>query len=150
MQSLWFTLLTCIAFMVLVGYIAYRKTRGTTNGSEGYFLAGRGLSGGFIAGSLLLTNLSAEQLVGLNGQAFRTNLSNMAWEVTAGVAVVLMGLYLLPKYLNMSITTLPEFLSKRFDEGGASLYCRFIYGWVRTRHDSFDALLWGSSRSEIV
>ncbi|MYL64319.1 solute:sodium symporter family transporter [Bacillus hwajinpoensis] len=117
MQSLWFTLLSCVAFMVLVGYIAYRKTRGTTSGSDGYFLAGRGLSGGFIAGSLLLTNLSAEQLVGLNGQAFRTNLSNMAWEVTAGVAVVLMGLYLLPKYLNMSITTLPEFLSKRFDEG---------------------------------
>lgn len=116
-QNIWFTLLSCVFFMALVAFISYKKTKGNTDSSTGYFLAGRGLTGGFIAGSLLLTNLSAEQLVGLNGQAFRTNLSNMAWEVTAGIAIVLMGLYLLPKYINFSITTLPEFLSKRFDEG---------------------------------
>ncbi|MGP4068093.1 solute:sodium symporter family transporter [Halobacillus sp. B29] len=115
-SNIWFTMLSCIFFMGLVAFISYKQTKGNTNSSDGYFLAGRGLSGGFIAGSLLLTNLSAEQLVGLNGQAYRTNLSNMAWEVTAGLSIVLMGLYLLPKYMNLSITTLPEFLSKRFDE----------------------------------
>lgn len=103
--------------MGLVAWLSYVKTKGEVSDSTGYFLAGRGLTGGFIAGSLLLTNLSAEQLIGLNGQAYRTNLSNMAWEVTAAFAVIIMAVYLLPKYLGGSFTTLPEFLSKRFDEG---------------------------------
>ncbi len=115
--SIWFTLLSCAFFMGLVSWISYLKTKGEVSDSAGYFLAGRGLTGGFIAGSLLLTNLSAEQLIGLNGQAYRTNLSNMAWEVTAAFAVIIMAVYLLPKYLGGSFTTLPEFLSKRFDEG---------------------------------
>ncbi|WP_029285843.1 solute:sodium symporter family transporter [Metabacillus indicus] len=117
MGGIWFTLLSCAFFMGLVAWISYLKTKGGNEDSNGYFLAGRGLTGGFIAGSLLLTNLSAEQLVGLNGQAYRTNLSNMAWEVTSAFAIVVMALYLLPKYLGGSFTTLPEFLSKRFDEG---------------------------------
>lgn len=116
-SGLWLTIVSCILFMALVAYISYRKTKGSTSDSAGYFLAGRGLTGTVIAGSLLLTNLSAEQLVGLNGQAFRANLTNMAWEVTAAFAIVLLALYLLPKYMNANITTLPEFLSKRFDEG---------------------------------
>jgi len=56
-----YTMLTCIAFMALVGWIAYQKTKGEVDTQDGYFLAGRGLTGTFIAGSLLLTNLSAEQ-----------------------------------------------------------------------------------------
>ncbi|WP_077623582.1 solute:sodium symporter family transporter [Sediminibacillus massiliensis] len=113
--SLWFTLLSCLFFMGIIAFVAYRKTKNQVSDSSGYFLAGRGLTGGFIAGSLLLTNLSAEQLVGLNGQAYRANLSNMAWEVTAPIAIVIMALYLLPRYLGGSVTTLPEFLHKRFD-----------------------------------
>lgn len=115
--SIWFTLISCVFFMFLVAIISYWKTKGEVNDSTGYFLAGRGLTGIFIAGSLLLTNLSAEQLIGLNGQAYRSNLSNMAWEVTASFAIVIMALYLLPKYLGGAFTTLPEFLSNRFDEG---------------------------------
>lgn len=116
-MSLIFTLVTCALFMGLVGYISYRKSKGHVNDSDGYFLAGRGLTGGFIAGSLLLTNLSAEQLIGLNGQAYRANLSNMAWEVTAPIAVIVLALILLPKYLGGAFSTLPEFLSSRFDDG---------------------------------
>lgn len=112
-----FTLISAAFFMGLVAWYSYVKTKGEVSDSAGYFLAGRGLTGGFIAGSLLLTNLSAEQLVGLNGQAYRTNLSNMAWEVTAAFAIIVMAIYLLPKYLGGNFTTLPEFLSKRFDEG---------------------------------
>ena len=66
--------------MALVGYVSYRRTRGQTQSRDGYFLAGHGLTGTFIAGSLLLTNLSAEQLIGLNGSAYAFNLSSMAWE----------------------------------------------------------------------
>lgn len=101
--------------MALVGVISWAKTRGTADTKDGYFLAGRGLGATFIAGSLLLTNLSAEQLIGLNGSAYGSNLSSMGWEVTAAIATVAMALIFLPKYLAGAFTTLPEFLNDRFD-----------------------------------
>lgn len=102
--------------MGLVAFISWRKTRGEVDTQEGYFLAGRGLSAVFIAGSLLLTNLSAEQLIGLNGSAYGFNLSSMAWEVTAAFATVCMAFIFLPRYLAGAFTTLPQFLSDRFDD----------------------------------
>ncbi|WP_337019571.1 solute:sodium symporter family transporter [Oceanobacillus massiliensis] len=112
-----FTIISCAFFMGIVAWYSYMKTKNTVSDSEGYFLAGRGLTGGFIAGSLVLTNLSAEQLVGLNGQAYNSNLSNMSWEVTAGISVTILALILLPRYLGGAFTTLPQFLSTRFDHG---------------------------------
>ena len=110
------TLLSCTFFMAIVGYISYLKTKGEVNTKDGYFLAGRGLTGTFIAGSMILTNLSAEQLIGLNGSAFGYNMSSMAWEVTAGLSTIIMALVFLPRYLAGAFSTLPEFLSERFDE----------------------------------
>ncbi|MEM8918376.1 MAG: solute:sodium symporter family transporter [Pseudomonadota bacterium] len=115
-SSLLFTLASCLFFMGLVAWISWRRTRGTVEDKDGYFLAGRGLSSVFIAGSLLLTNLSAEQLIGLNGSAYGYNLSSMAWEVTAAVATIAMALIFLPRYLAGAFTTLPEFLNDRFDD----------------------------------
>lgn len=103
--------------MALVAWISYRKTRGDVSTQDGYFLAGRGLGATFIAGSLLLTNLSAEQLIGLNGSAYGFNLSSMAWEVTAAFATICMAFIFLPRYLAGAFSTLPEFLNKRFDDG---------------------------------
>ncbi|MDP3517934.1 MAG: solute:sodium symporter family transporter [Pseudohongiella sp.] len=111
------TLLSCAFFMALVAWISYRKTRGDVSTQDGYFLAGRGLSAIFIAGSMLLTNLSAEQLIGLNGSAYGFNLSSMAWEVTAAFATICMAFIFLPRYLAGAFSTLPEFLNKRFDDG---------------------------------
>jgi len=110
------TLGSCVGFMALVAVVAYYYTRGETDSKDGYFLAGRNLGGIFIAGSLLLTNLSAEQLIGLNGSAYGFNLSSMAWEVTAAVSTVAMAMIFLPRYLAGAFTTLPEFLRGRFDE----------------------------------
>ncbi|TFH75285.1 solute:sodium symporter family transporter [Gammaproteobacteria bacterium LSUCC0112] len=110
------TLLSCAFFMALVAWISYRKTRGDVSTQDGYFLAGRGLSAIFIAGSMLLTNLSAEQLIGLNGSAYGFNLSSMAWEVTAAFATICMAFIFLPRYLAGAFSTLPEFLNKRFDD----------------------------------
>lgn len=115
-NELLLTISTCIAFMAIVAFVSYWKTRGEVDTKDGYFLAGRGLTGTFIAGSLLLTNLSAEQLIGLNGSAYGYNLSSMGWEVTAAIATIFMALVFLPRYLRGAFTTLPEFLSSRFDE----------------------------------
>ena len=114
-ENLIFTLVSCAFFMGLVGWISWLKTRGTTETKDGYFLAGRGLGATFIAGSLLLTNLSAEQLIGLNGSAYGFNMSSRGWEVTAAVATIAMALIFLPKYLAGAFTTLPQFLNDRFD-----------------------------------
>jgi len=111
------TILSCVFFMGLVAWVSYTKTRGEVSTRDGYFLAGRGLSAIFIAGSMLLTNLSAEQLIGLNGSAYGFNMSSMAWEVTAAFATICMAFIFLPRYLAGAFTTLPEFLNDRFDDG---------------------------------
>lgn len=110
------TLFTFLFFTALVGVLTWILTRRDNHSTTaGYFLAGRTLTGGYIAGSLLLTNLSTEQLVGLNGAAFKDGICVMAWEVLAGVALVIMALYFLPKYLRSGIATIPEFLEMRFN-----------------------------------
>ena len=65
-------------------------------------------------GSLLLTNLSTEQLVGLNGAAFVDGISVMAWEVVAALALVVLALMFLPRYLKSGIATVPQFLEERY------------------------------------
>ena len=67
--------LSFLFFTIMVAVISAWKTRDDKlDTAEGYFLAGRGLPGIVIAGSLLLTNLSAEQLVGTNGQGWASNM----------------------------------------------------------------------------
>src|SRR6056297_4366862 len=103
------TLVSFFGFTALVGVLTYILVRGKESESnEGYFLAGRSLTAGVIAGSLLLTNLSTEQLVGLNGAAFADGLEVMAWEVIAGLSLVVMALFFLPRYLQRGITTVPQ------------------------------------------
>ena len=108
--------LSCLFFMALVALISYYRTKGDVDTRDGYFLASRGLNGIFIAGSMLLTNLSAEHMIGLNGSAYGFNLSSMAWEVTAAVSTICMAFIFLPRYLAGAFTTLPEFLCDRFDD----------------------------------
>lgn len=72
-----------IAFTLIVGIVAYIATKNTNEQTEdGYFLGGRSLTGPVIAASLLLTNLSTEQLVGLNGSAYNEGILVMAWETS--------------------------------------------------------------------
>lgn len=109
-------LISFAGFTILVAVISYYATRTTDeSSSDGYFLGGRSLTAGVIAGSLLLTNLSTEQLVGLNGAAFTEGILVMAWETLAAIAMVVTALYLLPRYLKSGLTTIPQFLAERFD-----------------------------------
>ncbi|NOY48841.1 MAG: solute:sodium symporter family transporter [Chlorobi bacterium] len=125
-------ILSFIGFTLLVGVISYLATRKTDeNSSDGYFLGGRSLTAGVIAGSLLLTNLSTEQIVGLNGSAYANGLSVMAWESLAAIAMVVTALFLLPRYLKGGLTTVPQFLAKRFDVTTKTLTSvLFLTGYV--------------------
>lgn len=111
-----------VFFTALVAVLTWLLTRGDKHDTkDGYFLGGRSLTGGYIAGSLMLTNLSTEQLVGLNGAAFNDGLCVMAWEVIAGISLVLMALFFLPRYLKSGVATVPELLEKRFDHTARSI-----------------------------
>ena len=124
--------LTFIGFTVLVAVISYLKTRNTEeSSSDGYFLGGRSLTAGVIAGSLLLTNLSTEQIVGLNGSSYASGLSVMVWETLAAIAMVVTAMFLLPRYLKGGLTTVPGFLAERFDVTTKTLTSvLFLSGYV--------------------
>lgn len=110
------TLLSFFGFTALAAFLTWMITRKDEKvSSDGFFLGGRSLTFPIIAGSLLLTNLSTEQMVGLNGSAFNDGLSVMAWEVIAVIALVIMALFFLPRFLKTGITTVPQFLEMRYD-----------------------------------
>lgn len=116
MNSLFFTAITFVGFTALVAIISYLKTKDDNlSTQDGYYLAGRGLTGTIIAGSLLMTNLSAEQLVGNNGQSSIVGMSPMGWEVTSAIALVILAFALMPKYLKTGLTTVPQFFEERYD-----------------------------------
>ncbi|WP_422349215.1 solute:sodium symporter family transporter [Flagellimonas sp.] len=125
-------ILSFLGFTLLVGIIAYLATRSTDEtSSDGYFLGGRSLTAGVIAGSLLLTNLSTEQIVGLNGSAYKDGLSVMAWETLAAIAMVVAAIFLLPRYLKGGLTTVPQFLADRFDVATKTITSGlFLTGYV--------------------
>ncbi|MGL5210167.1 solute:sodium symporter family transporter [Cetobacterium sp.] len=110
--------LSFIFFTALVAVITYYKTKGETlDTNDGYFLGGRSLTAGFIAGSLMLTNLSPANFAGMSAQSYTHNMSVMGWEVGSGITLVLVAMFLVPRYLKGGLTTIPEFLEDRFDPG---------------------------------
>ncbi|WP_239986458.1 MULTISPECIES: solute:sodium symporter family transporter [Arenibacter] len=106
-------------FLIFTGGVAFftwyslRKTNLTS--SDGYFLGGRSLTGIVIAGSMLLTNISSEHLIGMNGNSYVNGFIVIAWEVTSSIALVIAAIFFVPKYLKMGLTTIPQFLESRFD-----------------------------------
>ena len=109
-----------------------RKMKKSASPTEEYFTGGRALSWPIIGGSLLLTNLSTEQLVGLNGDVFGDKaLVGIAWEALAAFAMIATALLFLPTYLASGFTTTPAFLEKRFDKMTRSMVSGlFLFGYV--------------------
>ena len=108
-----------ISFLAFTAFVAIYATwqlrKDQLNTKDGYFLGGRSLTGIVIAGSMLLTNISTEHLIGMNGSAYKNGAIIIAWEVTSALALVAAAIYFVPRYLKMGLTTIPEFLEKRFD-----------------------------------
>ncbi|WP_171181984.1 solute:sodium symporter family transporter [Ruegeria sp. HKCCD8929] len=127
-----FNILAFIGFTALVAILSYLWTKGTDEEhSEGYFLGGRSLTAPVICGSLLLTNLSTEQIVGLTGQAYSEGVLVMAWETLAAIAMVVTALVLLPRYLKSGISTIPSFLEERYDSQTKTITSLlFLSGYV--------------------
>src|SRR5512134_1586907 len=101
-----------VAAVVTVGLV---KSRGE-EGSEDYFLAGRGLSWWLIGFSLIAANISTEQFVGMSGNAAsHVGLAIASYEWMAAITLVVVAFAFLPYFLRAGIYTMPEFLEYRFD-----------------------------------
>lgn len=131
-------IISILSFVVATSAVAiftYRIVKGmkkSASATDEYFTGGRALTWPIIAGSLLLTNLSTEQLVGLNGDVFGDKaLVGVAWEALAAFAMIATALVFLPKYLASGFTTTPAFLEKRFDKTTRSMVSGlFLFGYV--------------------
>ena len=126
--------ISIILFIMVVGgisFYAYLQSRKIkTNSSDGYFMGGNSLTGFTVASTIIMTNLSTEQIVGQNGQSYAQGMEVMAWEVTAAVAVVLLAWVFLPKYLKYGVNTISEFLELRYDtftKRFVSILCIFTF-----------------------
>lgn len=111
-----------VGFTLFVAAYSWFKVRGQNlNTSDGYFLGGRTLGAGVIAGSMMLTNISSEHLIGMNGSAYKNGMVIISWETTATIGLIFGALYLVPRYLKMGLTTIPKFLELRFDRTTRSI-----------------------------
>ena len=122
------------AFFVAVITVGLAKSRKEKT-SEDYFLAGRGLKWWLIGFSLIAANISAEQFVGMSGQAAKASigLAVASYEWIAAITLIVVAFFFLPKFLKSGIFTIPEYLEYRFDHTARlvmSLLMVIIYAGV--------------------
>ncbi len=122
--------LTILSFLAFTGFVAFyawfRLRKDKLDSSDGFFLGGRSLSGIVIAGSMLLTNISTEHLIGMNGSSYKNGFIIIAWEVTSAIALIFAALYFVPKYLRMGLSTIPQYLESRYDPATRTLVALFL------------------------
>ena len=112
-----------LAIVVCVSLYAGRKEKT----SEDYFLAGRKLTWYLIGFSLIASNISTEHFVGMAGSAFgRVGLAIASYEWMAAVTLVIVGWWLLPKFLRAGIYTMPEFLEYRYDSSTRAIMAIYL------------------------
>jgi SSS family solute:Na+ symporter len=96
----------------IVGYGLYSAK---AQSSEEYFLAGRNMTWPIVGISLFAANISSSTLVGLAGDAYKTNTQVFNYEWLAAVVLVFFAIFFLPFYLKSRVYTMPEFLERRYD-----------------------------------
>ena len=119
-------LVTFVLFLGAVIFVSLRASRGRRT-AEGYFLAGRNLGGWAIGMSLVATNISTEHFVGMSGSAATDiGLAIASYEWTAAAALIVIGWFLLPRYLKSGVFTMPEFLERRYDRGARTILAALL------------------------
>ncbi len=114
-----------LVFVATVVGIGLYKSRGGED-SEGYFLAGRGLSWWLIGFSLIAANISTEQFVGMSGSAAGSlGLAIASYEWMAAITLVVVAFFFLPKFLRSGIYTIPEFLEVRYNAAARAIMATF-------------------------
>ncbi len=121
MNSLSFLdILIFIFYFILVagyGYWVYnRKKKATISASHDYFLAEGSLTWWAIGASLIASNISAEQFIGMSGNGYFVGIAVAAYEWIAALALIIIAVWFMPVYLKNKIYTMPQFLKTRYNE----------------------------------
>ncbi|CAL1516823.1 sodium/sugar symporter [Chitinophaga sp. MM2321] len=101
--------------IVIVGLYVSRKKKGHETTSQDYFLAGKTLTWWAIGTSIIASNISAEQFVGMSGSGYVIGLGIASYEWMGGLTLIVVAKYFIPIYLKKGIYTMPQFLQSRFD-----------------------------------
>jgi SSS family solute:Na+ symporter len=107
-----------VYFIVVAGYGYYvynRKKKATVSASHDYFLAEGSLTWWAIGASLIASNISAEQMIGMSGNGFKMGLAISTYEWMAAATLMVVAIFFIPVYLRNKIYTMPQFLSERYN-----------------------------------
>src|SRR5688500_14725115 len=121
-------------FIIVAAYgiWVYRRKKTAQSGAD-FFLAEGQLTWWAIGASLIASNISAEQFIGMSGNGFRLGLAISAYEWLAAASLVIVAVFFMPIYLKNKIFTMPQFLKQRYSEGVAMLmaiFWLFLYVFV--------------------
>lgn len=107
------------------GYWVYTHKGKQTADSKDFFLAEGSLTWWAIGASIIASNISAEQFIGMSGQAFQLGLAISVYELVGGLSLVIIAIYFLPMYIKNKIYTMPQFLQLRYDKRLATIMAVF-------------------------
>ena len=116
-----------IYFIVVASYglWIYQRKRSEASGSKDYFLAEGSLTWWAIGASLIASNISAEQFVGMSGSGFKMGLAIATYEWMASITLIIVAVFFIPVYLKNRIFTMPQFLSQRYNDTVAMIMAVF-------------------------
>src|SRR6187431_3526195 len=125
-----------IVYFIIVagyGYSIYRKRKKNEHDAKAFFLAEGTLTWWAIGASLIASNISAEQFIGMSGEGFFLGIAVAAYEWLAAVALIIIAIWFIPVYLKNHIYTMPQFLKTRYNESVAlimAVFWLFLYVFV--------------------
>jgi len=111
----WSVFLVYFVIVSLYGYWVYKRKNKSDATSKGYFLAEGSLTWWAIGASLIASNISAEQMVGMSGSGFKMGLAISTYEWMAAATLVIVAVFFIPVYLKNKIATMPQFLHQRYN-----------------------------------
>lgn len=116
-----------IYFTVIAAYglYIYYKKKSAVQDSKDYFLAEGSLTWWAIGASLIASNISAEQFIGMSGSGFKMGLAIAAYEWMAAVTLIVVAIFFIPVYLKNKIFTMPQFLQQRYNKTVAMIMAVF-------------------------
>lgn len=106
-----------IYFVVVTAYglYIYFKKKSDAKDSKDYFLAEGSLTWWAIGASLIASNISAEQFIGMSGSSFKMGIAISVYEVMAAATLIVVAVFFIPVYLKNKIFTMPQFLHQRYN-----------------------------------
>jgi SSS family solute:Na+ symporter len=114
-------------FAIIVGYgfWIYNKKKKDSTSSTDYFLAEGSLTWWAIGASLIASNISAEQFIGMSGSGFTMGLAIATYEWMAAATLIIVAIFFMPVYLKNKIFTMPQYLTKRYNSNVAMIMAVF-------------------------